>query len=370
MEVENYSPFPHMAIQKFGYKNQLFDVIIVVGTFDLVHGQPLYISEDQLPINTSDKYTGPPEISALTEETHLVISKKNTDIIVIGNAKSKNNEPSHQWDVGVRVGNYAKIAQVHASRAWTYGTFSGWQIEYINKSISVPLDMSVAYGGYQKKDGTTTNEGDDINDKNNFETCPQNPAGLGFIGKQKPDTSKIYKTAQIQDPFNPITDIKKTYAPISFGPLARWNPLRTRYLGTRDQNWKNTRFPYPPDDFDFLFYQAAQPDLICKGYLNGDEPIVLVGCNEKGRIDSSLPGLRLLSILTDKDGLSQPEPMRLDTVSINVDTNQVQLVWRRTVPKSWELKHVLLAAIPNGPDQATKVHPIHIHPRNSSKVPG
>ncbi|GKT24257.1 hypothetical protein [Acidovorax sp. SUPP3334] len=53
--------------------------------------------------------------------------------------------------------------------------------------------------------------------------------------------------------------------------------------------------------------------------------------------------------------------MRLDTVTIDLDAQCVQLVWRRAVPKEWGLRKVMLAAIPAGPAQRGAEQRIHMH---------
>ena len=60
--------------------------------------------------------------------------------------------------------------------------------------------------------------------------------------------------------------------------------------------------------------------------------------------------------------------MRLDTVSINLDERVVQLVWRLTVAKHWQLRHALIAAIPNGASQPEPTRPVHFH-RTSTLQP-
>jgi hypothetical protein len=148
---------------------------------------------------------------------------------------------------------------------------------------------------------------------------------------------------------------------VAFGPLPRWSPARARHIGTCDERWRREEFPYLPADFDFAFYQSAQPDLIAPGWLQGDEPITLAGCHTTGRVDSQLPGIRLLALLTDEQGHSQPEPLRLDTVNIDLDNDSVQLIWRRSVPKVWGLRRILLSAIPDGPPPREAQRPVHIH---------
>lgn len=364
MDVENHSPFPHMAIEKLGTQGQLFDVIVVAGTFDLVHGQPLLIADEQKPINGVDRYEGEPESSGFLEETHLVLAKRRTDIHLLGSARPQDNEPAASWPVALRVGPVTKTAMVTGPRAWGWSIARGWRMTPAAPTDAVPLHMGLAYGGAVRRPRYRDHETNDIHDDRVFDTYLDNPAGKGYMGSASLDRAQYYLAAQIEDVEHPIRDIHKRYRPVAFGPLPRWTPSRARRIGTCDARWQRESFPYLPADFDFAFYQSAQPDLMAPGWLQGDEPVALLGCHPMGRLGSQLPGLRLLAILTDASGHSQSEPLRLDTVSIDLDSDTVQLVWRRSVPKSWGLRHVRLAAIPDGPAQSGGARPVHIHRPN------
>ncbi|MEA9585914.1 DUF2169 domain-containing protein [Xanthomonas sp. WHRI 10064A] len=361
MDVENHSPFPHMVIEKATTKGRYFDVIIVVGSFSLAHGQPALAMDEQIPINCTDRYLGAPESSPFVEETHLVVAKQRTDIHVIGHARSPDGKPLPQWPVGVRVGPVSKTAMVTGMRAWNWMPLRGWHLTKPEPATAVPLHAGMAYGGAMRRAGYRGPPSDDIHDDAAFDTYQPNPVGRGYVGDAELSRSQYYLASQIEEVQKPLRDIRERYAPVCFGPVARWNPQRARHAGTYDDAWRAEHFPYLPADFDFAFYQSAQPDLIAPGWLQGDEPITLVGCDVSGRIDSQLPGIDILAVLGDKDGLKQPLPLRLDTVTIDLDTQSLQLVWRRTVPKEWGLRSVMLAAIPAGPAQRGAAQPIHIH---------
>ncbi|MBR0565973.1 DUF2169 domain-containing protein [Azoarcus sp. L1K30] len=366
MEVENCSPFPHMIFEKATTRNRHFDVMVVAGTFDLVHGQPLLISDEQKPIRCADRYTGEPHCSALLEETHLVVGKKCCDVHLLGSARAEDELPRRSWHVGVRVGSVSKIATVTGPRAWTWGLLSGWRLSEPELTDRVALHMGMAYGGSVKRSNDRAAATDDIHDDRAFDTYAPNPAGKGYVGRAALARGEAYVAAQIEDPALPIDNMHKKYPPVSFGPIPRWYPQRAAHAGTYDAHWRAEHFPYLPADFNFAFYQSAQPELTAPSWLDGNEPLVLLGCLPKGRLETQLPGIRILSILTDQHGLSQPAPLRLDTVSIDLDTETVQLVWRYAVPKQWGLSRVLLSAIPSGPPPRGASRPVHLH-RQSSK---
>lgn len=370
MDIENCSPFPHMVFEKATTRGRHFDVMVVAGTFDLVHGQPLLIADAQKPIQCADRYAAAPACSALLEETHLVVAKQRCDVHLLGSARPLDDTPRRSWHVGLRVGPVSKIATVTGPRAWRWGLMSGWRLSEPEPTDRVALHMGLAYGGSVRRShyrGPVTN---DIHDDQAFDAYAPNLAGRGYVGDSALARGEAYAAAQIEDPARPITDIRRKYPPVSFAPLPRWNPQRVAHAGTYDAQWRAEHFPYLPADFNFAFYQSAQPELTAPGWLDGNEPIVLVGCLPIGRLETQLPGIRILSILTDQHGLSQPAPLRLDTVSIDLDTETVQLVWRYAVPKSWGLGKVLLGAIPTGPTAPGASRPVHVHRQHSASYRG
>jgi hypothetical protein len=362
METENYSPFPHTSFEKGTTQGQFFDVVVVSGSFGLEHGQPIYPLAVHRPIVTSDRYIGEPETTALLEETHLVVAKRRTDIHLLGHAHAKDRIPRASWDLGFALGGVRKTARVTGMRAWGWTPVGGWTLSAPTPTEQVALHCGNAYGGYlSRRVEARTDEAIDRYNTEQSDTYMTNPVGLGYTGEAALERALYYRAAQIEAVTDPINDIRKRYAPVCFGPRARWCSERSALAGTYDDIWRNEHFPYLPPDFDFAFYQSAQPDLISPDFLQGDEPLALIGCTESGELKSQLPGIRLLAILTDDDGHRESVGMRLDTVSIDLDERVVQLVWRLTVAKSWQLRHAMIAAIPNGATQPEPTRPVYFH---------
>jgi hypothetical protein len=367
IDIENHSPFPHIVYEKASTRPNHFDVIVVAGTFNLAHGQPVYPADAQQAIVTADRYAGEPESSALLEETHLIVGKRNTDVHLIGHAKAPRGEPSVQWHTGLRVGPLKKLAQVTGPRWWEWNLLGGWMLTKPRAVDELLLSSALCYGGAVRKAHAHGERGVDITDATVVDAYAPNPVGKGYFGAQPLDRAQFYPAAQIEALDAPIRDIDKRYAPAGFAPRARWWPGRIDHAGTYDARWQKESSPYLPNDFDFAFYQSAQPELIAKGFLNGDEPLSVMGCYAQGQLDTYLPGITLLSLLTDRDGVTEKALLNLDTVTVNVDTHTVQLVWRKTVPKAWGLRHVMLAALPAGRGQPdTLPRPVHIHHRGAS----
>jgi hypothetical protein len=362
MDIENHSPFPQTGFEKGTTKGQFFDVIVVAGSFGLEHGQPLYPMAVHQPIVSADRYVGEPETTALLEETHLVVAKRRTDIHLLGHAQSVDNKPRASWEMGFALGNVKKTARLTGVRGWGWTPVGGWSLSAPTPTEQVALHSGNAYGGYlSKRVEARTDEAIDRYNSEQSDTYLINPVGLGYTGEAALERAAFYRAAQIEAITSPINDIHKTYAPVCFGPRARWCADRIALAGTYDDIWRNQHFPYLPPDFDFAFYQSAQPDLISPEFLQGDEKLALIGCTESGELKSQLPGIRLMAILTDDSGYRESVGMRLDTVSIDLDERVVQLVWRLTVAKSWQLRHAMIAAIPNGASQPDPTKPVYFH---------
>ncbi|MBU9845841.1 DUF2169 domain-containing protein [Rahnella sp. FRB 231] len=70
IELQNYTPFPHMTFEKYGVYGALFDVIVFRGTFRLKgSGLLADLAEDQRPLVMADEYHDDPQTSSLKFET-------------------------------------------------------------------------------------------------------------------------------------------------------------------------------------------------------------------------------------------------------------------------------------------------------------
>lgn len=358
IQVINATPFPHMVFEKATIRPRHFDVIVVAGTFGLKQGRHAYplSNGEQKPVVCADRYWGKPECSGLLEETHLVVAKQHTDVHVLGSAKTPGGVLLPSWPVGVRVGPVIKRLRVMGRRFWQYSLQhamtlrGGWQLSQPEATQSVPLLHELAYGGAVRRscyDGPPT---DDINNPEAFDAYALNPVGIGYLGGQALDSTQTYRVAQIESFDEPIDTITKQYPPQGLGPINRWWAPRCKFAGTYDEVWQKHQAPYLPDDFDFSFYQSAHSGMTASGHLEGNEPISLIGLLEAGRFDGYLPGMMIAALLTDGNGFKQTARLNLDTVTIDVDAQTMQLVWRKSIPKEWGLTEVALWPAPtDGP---------------------
>ncbi|MBK9258907.1 MAG: DUF2169 domain-containing protein [Polyangiaceae bacterium] len=138
---------------------------------------------------------------------------------------------------------------------------------------------------------------------------------------------------QIESLDDPVVELGKKYRPEGFGPIARsWQP-RLKRAGTFDEEWQRTRWPELPHDFEFSFYNAAHPDLICPGFLRGDEEVLLEGLSAEGTVRFYLPGYKMGVLLRFKDGSMAIVPVYLDTLFVDVPARKGHIMWRAPIPK-------------------------------------
>ena len=120
--------------------------------------------------------------------------------------------------------------------------------------------------------------------------------------------------------------------PVGFGFYNRaWAP-RSQYAGTYDDQWRKTRRPRYPEDFDFRYYNGAHPDLQIDGYLQGDEAVELKNLTRDGYIKFNLPAVRptcRVQFQPEKD--DKRIKMNLDTLFLEPDKYSLCMVWRGAI---------------------------------------
>ncbi len=154
-----------------------------------------------------------------------------------------------------------------------------------------------------------------------------NPVGLGFCEKVADGLLRLPNL--IQPPGDSQDD--ELLEPACFAPLPLGWRLAAEQVGTYDQNWVKSRWPFFPDDFNFRCLQAA-PVAQRLPYLTGDESYEIRGMHgEHERFRGSLPGLRV-RCFTQQSRAAGSEfselEMNLDTVAVDLDQQRLFLVWR------------------------------------------
>lgn len=143
----------------------------------------------------------------------------------------------------------------------------------------------------------------------------------------------------------PFTEMALTHEN-SFGPVPALWPQRLKRMGDFGPKWKDERWPWFPEDFDWSYCNQALPDQQVAPYLKGDESLYFKHLHPKHpEFRSSLPGIRVKCFIQkqapEKPGnpIFAEVPMNLDTLWADMDSQTLVLVWRgwtRTLSAEYE----------------------------------
>ena len=164
----------------------------------------------------------------------------------------------------------------------------GWRLGPSTPVARVPLDYRLAYGGCIDVPAALTADGNPDTIKH-----PGNPAGCGWLPqtaafKHLPRSARkhlkkwingqrVLPAPQIEAVAAPVRNPYQNLAAQGLSAIARWWAPRLARQGNYDDEWRATRYPLLPKNFDARYYQSAPPDLVCTPHLIGDERIALAG---------------------------------------------------------------------------------------------
>jgi len=316
--------------------------LIVKGTFDLEHGRPARLAEDQFE-PTDDAYapedqeqTGSPRY-----EGDFAPLKPRADLLLVGSCHVPGGAPAVACDVGFRVGHHGRTLRVFGDRFWKHPWISS---EVVSRGAftEMPLTYELAYGGPH---------------------YPANPVGTGHRKVTNGTGLAVYPLPNVEDPAQPIRSYQDRVDPAGFGPLGRTWQLRRDKLGSYRGDYLEKRWPWFAADCDLSYCNAAPPQMQVEGYLRGDEPLSFQHLHPRHpHYESRLPGLRVRAFvsITTSDGV-EPEfrevPLNLDTLWVDMEAERLVLVWR-----GWtevcsedcdEVEHVFLVSEPREQEPAS-----------------
>ena len=340
--IENRTGVPHFWFEQTGADGERLDVLVVRGTFAFgVNGESMTLADDQQPIAFGDIYSGPADTDPLraivAEDGDLLPYKAGTDVLIAGHALAPSGVAKSSWQASVSIGPVNKTLRLHGPRQF-YKRFFGWRLGPGEPVARVPLDYRLAYGGCIDVPAALTADGSADSIKH-----PGNPAGCGWLPRPHayrhlPKSARkhvdewikaqtVLPAPQIEAPAAPVRHPHQKLATQGFSAIARWWEPRLSRQGTYDDQWRMTRYPTLPKDFDSRYYQSAAADLVCSPHLIGNELVLLTGLLSDNR-EMRLPGWRVISVVTRASGESTVSVLILDTVRLDLDSGQASLVWR------------------------------------------
>lgn len=237
--------------------------------------------------------------------------KPHADVTMVGTLRARETSRTSA-EVRLRVGPIDRTLIAVGERRWRRSTLGRLEATSPAPLGNLPLRYEVAFGGAG---------------------FGANPVGLGAAYASSPEAEGDgARLPQLEDPKHLLGAPEDLVPPAGFGPLAACWSARSARLGTYDDAWRRTRWPYFPEDFDWAYFNAAPSEQQVVGYLRGDEALLVEGLTGTGsRLEATLPGLRpRLFVLRKGEPISALAEvvLALDTLWVDADAERLVLVWR------------------------------------------
>lgn len=339
MELVNNTPFQFGEIVgRVNFPHHSLS-LIVKGTFDLKPNAKAEPDNKQL-FPTGDEYAPEDEeqTGSIQYESDFAYFKPFADLLLTAKCHPANGNAVKMCNVAFQVSEKRRILSVFGNRYWEHTMGRGAISEPV-PFTEMPINYQNAFGG---------------------EDFKKNPIGKGAEkGKLLPN---------IEDPNHLIASVNDQPDPAGFGPLYRMWGRRSSKLGTYTGDYLKKRWPWFPEDFDWSHFNAAPPELRMKGYLKGDEKLCFENLHAThSRYESQLPGLRVRCFKRTIEPESNKHffeevTMNLDTLWVNMEEEQLVLVWRGWTEiaseEFEEISHIFIMseALDQAPATAEQAH--------------
>jgi hypothetical protein len=315
-DVTNESGYAYDALLTFDEAGVPVFAPLVQATCAILDDGRVGLLKKQPPVNVAGEWYGDPATTSLKLEPQIAFTKLATDVVLLGHAYSEKNNRSES-QVGIRVGPVQKLARVFGDRRLVKRP-TGLALTRPEPFEKLPLLYERSFGGWDRRH----------QDERRHRSEARNPVGRAFRDTALAADDELL-LPNFEDPRQPFRAYGDVPAPVGFGFIhPAWQP-RAGYAGTYDEAWDKSRKPLLPTDFDRRFFNAASPGLIAQGYLQGNEPVTVIGASPEGRVDFEMPGLAPPRCLVDVRG-GKPEMLQtaLDTVIVDMDARTLTLMWR------------------------------------------
>ncbi|MBL8739752.1 MAG: DUF2169 domain-containing protein, partial [Myxococcales bacterium] len=252
-------------------------------------------------------------MDALGSETPLdnAMPKSRGELLVAGNAYVLGGKPGPATNVVVDMstssGSIKKELYVIGDRQWERSG-PGAPVPF----TAMPVTWSRAFGGPDFK---------------------PNHLGKGHAAIEV-DGRKLHPLPNVEDKRALVKSPDDEPVPVGLGPMDQQWPVRAQHVGTYDDRWLKTRFPWFPDDFHWEFFNVAPEDQRIEGFFAGGERFRVEGMHpEKRVVEGEVPRL-LPRLFVRKKGELELVPMpaaRLDTLLLLPNIERGIAIYRSTI---------------------------------------
>lgn len=371
MQLKNLTPFHALAYEGVDPDDEEFHVIVMRVGYKLcpdggeyTHRAELLQGGDAVELCLEDEPWGELNASSVKVESDLAPLKTACDLIVNATAYAPNGAATPRWDVRVRVTDRRdrplldKTLTVCGPRSFEE-TATGWDLTEPEPITELPMRWEHAFGGASllRDEGSPPDAPPRLH-----EVCFLNPLGKGWIERRALDAMterpRRVPAPQIELPGQGLSapvitrhpdsecDTRQMRAvseeyghrPAGIGIVGRaWTP-RLQRAGTYDKAWEDERWPRLPRDADFGYWNAAPDDQQIDD-LPTDLRVELTNLTRSGALSVRLPGHRALILAYREEGPFAIE-MAPDTVILDAESLQVDVVWRAFFPLSLGVREV------------------------------
>jgi hypothetical protein len=313
--LRNHTPFPAQSLFLTDEDGVPQFVALAQGSFAIGPDGVKPLDEQPAP-NLAGEWHGDPAETSPRLEPQIAFVKPGTDVVLLGHAHAP-SRGAVEVAVGIKVGPVSKVARVVGDRILVRRS-GATVISPPQPFEQIPLVYERAFGGWDRRDADPVRHRCEM----------RNPVGTGFR-VDTPGGDDEVRLPNIEDPERAFRGYGDTPPPVGFGFLApHWHP-RAAFAGTYDAEWDRRRKPLLPSDFDRRFFNAASPGLVTSRYLQGGEPVVVIGASPEGRLVFELPALAPPACMVALRGRrSVAVAMNLDTVIVDMDRRVLTMGWR------------------------------------------
>jgi uncharacterized protein YjbI with pentapeptide repeats len=278
-------------------------ILVVKGTFDLALQEPARLAEEQELPTSEVPFDDAASPECLRYPSDTAFFKPKADVFLVGRAYPPPTGPAISL-VKFALGRALDVSlAVVGERTWHDGKPS--EPRRFDEGIELRADRAFGGPGFDA-----------------------NPIGRGHPAEEGGPLPNL------EAPGGLLRSMRDAPPPTLTTPVPATWKLRSRHVGTYDERWRQTRWPYFPDDFDWRHFNAATEAWQIP-YPQGDEAFWIQGMARDGvLLNGQLPGLRVRAVAqsaTQPDALTEL-PMNLDTLHFDVERGKLVLVWRGAIP--------------------------------------